>query len=240
MAMDRFNEMSQKEPFLLARSWGKFERGDLWIPLWGSEGGIRMEKIVARLLDYLCAESIIKEDEREVYHYYFEVSISALGYWVSILAVAIITGRLWESMVYLGTFMLLRGNFGGYHADTHLKCALLSMTGYLLFLLTVAFLPTSWILYVVVMAMASVLLCAIGFAPIDHPNKPFSSGEYQKYRKNSIRMVGILTVGVALGMIMNQEAIVLCVCFGALQAAVSLPVVVWQKRRNSAIGDDCV
>lgn len=92
-----------------------------------------MEKLAAKLSERLYQEKIIADDEREVYQYCIEVTISTVSYWASILICAVLLGKLWESVVYLGAFMVMRFCFGGYHASTHFRCALVSMASYGIF-----------------------------------------------------------------------------------------------------------
>ena len=57
----------------------------------------------------------------------------SLASWWFILICAVLLGKLWESVVYLGAFMVMRFCFGGYHASTHFRCALVSMASYGIF-----------------------------------------------------------------------------------------------------------
>ena len=181
-----------------------------------------MEKLASIMTDYLLSEKMIADDERDVYHYCIEVTLSILTYWLLILSCALAAGRLGESVVYVLAFMAMRLNVGGYHASTHFRCALLSLTAYLAFLFCLLYLPKAVIPLV---CMASVALggaVVIAFAPMAHLNKPFSDKERQKYRQGSLLVTGTLALAVGMSLALGYQVLPLCLSFAILEAALSL------------------
>ena len=104
-----------------------------------------MEQLANRIAVFFAQKNLITTEETPVYSYCFEVVLSMIVSWGSILMIAMLTNTLWVTACYIGSFCLLRSVVGGYHASTHLRCYLLSVGAYLLFLLVQFCLPTQYV-----------------------------------------------------------------------------------------------
>lgn len=78
---------------------------------------------------------LLQDDDVDVMAYYLENIISLSLVVFSIMGIAIWTDLYKESALYFLTFFIGRHCCGGYHAKTHLRCYILTMGTYLLFLL---------------------------------------------------------------------------------------------------------
>lgn len=75
-----------------------------------------------RVTDFLCKRRIIKQEEKDIYVYGFQLVISTLIGWSIVALIALITGAVFEMLTFYFIFASLREFCGGYHADTYLKC----------------------------------------------------------------------------------------------------------------------
>lgn len=176
---------------------------------------------------------LLQDDDVDVMAYYLENMISLSLVILSIIGIAIVTGLCKESALYFLTFFIGRYCCGGYHAKTHLRCYMLTMGTYLLFLLlTVAFEnagePCIAISFIIVAANILMLL----FAPADSENKRFTKKERELYRKKSLFLLlvcDLLYVGVLTNLFTNSF---FPFFFAVFQLAVSVAMVKMLERKN--------
>ena len=186
------------------------------------------------LLAYLIKHKMVPEDEREIYAYSLEVALSAAIFWLMMAVLTLIFGRIGSTVIYLSVFFFLRGAIGGYHASTHLRCSAVSVVVYLGFIWCYAHLSegTAWI---VLLSGVAVLLIFC-FAPVDHPNKPFSTAERAHYRLQSCKRAGLFLVLQAILLANGWTASAFCVAFGAAQAAVFMLIAYLTQKGGEVYG----
>ena len=82
--------------------------------------------ISEQMLQYLLKSRVINDsdEEKEYYRYGIEITISSLLNIILIIGIGIIFRNVFESIIFLSFFMLIRQFTGGYHADTYFKCNL--------------------------------------------------------------------------------------------------------------------
>ena len=79
-----------------------------------------------RMSLFLCKKEIVEQEMAEVYQYGFEIIFSTLiGFFITI-AIGAVFRMFLVSLVYYFAFVALRQFTGGYHANTYLKCNLIS------------------------------------------------------------------------------------------------------------------
>jgi len=178
--------------------------------------------IAKRFLNY----GLLQDDDVDVMAYYLENIISLSLVVFSIMGIAILTGLYKESFLYFLTFFVGRYCCGGYHAQTHLRCYMLSIGTYLLFLLlTIGFgkagEPSTVTTFIVVVTNIMVLI----FAPADSENKRFTKKERNLYRKKSLLLLAVcdaLYVWIAASSFVYSF---FPIFFAVFQVAVSVTIV---------------
>ena len=86
-----------------------------------------MKNISSEIADMLWNQGIIQEDDVNTCKYGIDLFISSFLEILSILAIAIAFGNFIETTLLFVFFIPLRIYAGGYHADTKLKCYLISL-----------------------------------------------------------------------------------------------------------------
>lgn len=116
-----------------------------------------------------------------------------------IAIISFIFNRVIESAIFLSVFAILRTFCGGYHANTHLTCALILVVNYLLFMLFLSIQQNNLFVAIsgFVACFASLIICFL--SPIENKNKPMTKEKKKKNRKTS----QIITVIVALLLILT-------------------------------------
>ena len=140
------------------------------------------------IADFFIRQKVVPEEQREVYEYGFELCISSVIGILIVLAIGLVSGRFWESVVFYIVFCFTRLFTGGYHAPNHLLCKV-TFAGALL-----AVLAADWLLkeiesyyWFILHFYSLIIVCQ--FAPIENPNKELS--ERQKVRCKVISIIAM-------------------------------------------------
>lgn len=155
-------------------------------------------KISSKLID----KKIIKEDDKEVYTYGFEIIISSLLILAGMIIIGIIFKCLLKVIVFILFFCSLRIQAGGYHAKSHLKC----FTYFLLSCFTAIIISHLLLdfdknLIIIILVLIESCIIIITYAPVDTINKPLCNSEKDTYKKKSmitviLQAIIILTMSI--------------------------------------------
>lgn len=133
-------------------------------------------KTAVKISDWLISNGA-PADNREVYAYGAECLINSLAADILMLFLAFLAGRPFQMLIWLFFFTILRVNMGGYHADTHIKCILLStLAGFTCIMIY----PLFSVPLIVLLSLSS-FISIIFMAPVIHENHPIS----EKRRKRA-------------------------------------------------------
>jgi len=105
-------------------------------------------KIIQRVTDELVSNKIIDSEDSELYTYGLRQGALILLNILTILTVGKMFGMLWESLIFMVTYIPLRTYAGGYHARTQLKCYISSVVLIVAVLLGIRFIP--WTNFIII------------------------------------------------------------------------------------------
>lgn len=139
-------------------------------------------KITQRLID----KEIISFDDWEVYMYGLQLMISGIVKFIGFMIIAWMFGWIIETIVFITAFGLIRIYAGGYHADTYLKCFLITSAAnfFSIWIVKSYFASSSLIYTALILFLAWVLI--LFYAPVDTPNKRMVANERKIFRRRSI------------------------------------------------------
>lgn len=144
------------------------------------------------IVDFFVKEDIVPEEQRDVYQYGVELSISTLIGLSIVLAIGMLNGRFTESVIFYIVFCLTRAFCGGFHAHSHLLCKVTFICILILVLVMDLVLNNIEIYYWFVLYLYSlIIVCA--FAPVENPNKKLTS-----YDKKRCKIISIILMVVWL------------------------------------------
>ena len=177
----------------------------------------------------LLKSNAINRDELNVYAYGIQLLILGIVDWCITFLFMILIGEIYLSIAYLSVFFVLRKHCGGYHAETHIRCIVISNTVYVLSVLISANMQYENFTTLLLIGEIINFIIIYKFSPVEHPNKHIEPVEMARHRKlgriyNLI--FGLVAIGLVLGSI-NQYA-------GAIlmaQLSVSIAVIL-QKIKN--------
>ena len=157
-------------------------------------------RLAQRLSDYFVDESIISQEDYEIYVYGSELLISFTISTVFIALLGLVFNRLVETLLFLTIFIVLRRYTGGYHAPSHFKCKLTTVATYLLVLGLSEWTAMNLIYYIIIFLSGCAVILSIG--PIENPNKLLS---FQLKRKNRLLGLILFNIVIAISSILYIE-----------------------------------
>lgn len=194
--------------------------------------------IAGRIASFFVAKKVIDEEEKEIYVYGFEMTISFLLNLMIVLLLAILTRTFFCSMLFLLGFMPLRIVGGGYHAKNHFSCMLTLVMIYVLFLGLTYWYPMEWknITAIVIMILATTLIFML--APLEDENHPLEERQKRRLKIKSRVFILLSVLFVVLGMVaMKKIEFIFSFSLGYLTVALSMFIsaIKSEFKRNWAI-----
>lgn len=171
----------------------------------------------------LLKSNAVNQDELNIYAYGIQLLILGIVDWCITFLFMLLIGEIYLSIVYLLIFFALRKHCGGYHAETHIRCIVISNAVYVLSVLASANMQYENFTTLLLVGEIINFIIIYKFSPIEHPNKHIEPVEMARHRKigRIYNLVfGLVAVGLVLGSI-NQYA---CAILMA-QLSVSIAVV---------------
>ena len=150
------------------------------------------------IVDFFIREKIFPEEEREIYQYGFELCVSSVINIVMVLAIGVISGNFWESVIFYIVFCFTRLHTGGFHAPTYLLCKI-SFVSVFLAILAMDYLLSDidercWFAFYI---FSLIIVCR--FAPVENHNKLLTNREKKRSKIISIiEMAFWLTVMILM------------------------------------------
>ena len=188
-----------------------------------TKGGYRVKNISSGIADMLWTQGIIQEDDIDKCKYGIDLFISSFLEIISILVIAAILGNFIETILLFVFFIPLRIYAGGYHADTKLKCYLISLVMYGFSYAIAKIVPSELFALINVVGTVFSLIIVLIKAPIIHTNKTVNDIERKNYRKISIQICLIETTIILLfTMATPQNLIVTYLMVGQASVAISM------------------
>ncbi len=186
-----------------------------------------MEHLLAQWFgNYLCKHNIIEEEYTDVYVYGAELFLSFVITTVIIAIIAVVTHTIWISIAHLIVFISLRRFTGGYHAQTHLKCKLITIAVYLAVIVSAHYIDINWFTYIVLLIVGNSII--FYKAPVENHNKPLTEREIKKFRLLSHIVFTLFSIG---GIILSlfYQLLGNTVFFSLLSVIGSITVTVFMK-----------
>jgi len=132
-------------------------------------------------IDQLVENNIIKEEDKELYSYGLHQGLVIIANVVTTVIIGFIFGMVWQSIVFMATYLPLRSYAGGYHAKTQVQCYVLSIVLTSSILLAIKFIP--WTDFICLSAAIFAGIIIFAFAPMEDHNKPLDQREIVVYKR---------------------------------------------------------
>ena len=185
--------------------------------------------IVEKVSKIFINNKIVSANEASYLKYGLYLIMSSVNTFFAIRVISFLFGKVIESIVFSGSFFIIRSLCGGYHCKNSIKCFLTTLTIYFLFALGI-FLPKN-IMYIAVFILSVLGIISILFlAPITNINNVVSLRR-QKISKMAVIVFCISHI-VSLLCIKNVIGIEIIYAVSYALAAVGLMLIIERIRLN--------
>lgn len=163
-----------------------------------------------RIADFLIAQAIIHEKDKELYIY----GLNKLKGIVINISMTILMGVLLdmviESILFLIVYIPLRRYVGGYHAPSPVSCFILSTVLVAAVLLGIKYVPVNFYVVVTMLILSGLIIFVK--APVESKNRALSSNEKRVFRKRARLTLSVYSA-IALFGYMQFPYFTKCVIF---------------------------
>ena len=177
-------------------------------------------KVSRKVTDRLLSRNAIKDEDYEIYQYGLEQLFTSILNMLTLFVIGSIMGMIWQGIIFVLSFMLLRKYAGGYHASTPLGCYLLTTLIITVALSVMKYFEISILIYLVLLMVSSVIVYML--TPVEAVNKELDKIEKIIYRKKTI-LTWIVEVSLAIGVfILKHYEISICIVMAIIMVGISL------------------
>lgn len=173
------------------------------------------EKITNRLI----RNNVIDNCSREIYLFGVEQFLTIVLNIVTTLAIGIVLGELWQSLLFVLLFMALRTYAGGYHASTPMGCYLLTSSIIAIALSVLKYIEINIFVCVGLLIISGVVILIL--SPVASENKPLDNIEFVIYRKKTIVIWGMQIICAVLCIVKEYRDISVCIVLAHVILALS-------------------
>ena len=140
-------------------------------------------------------EDFSEEERREIINYSMKrVKVRALFFLYVVLA-GVILNVLFEGLLFWFSFCCIRKYAGGYHADTQVRCSLISGGIIIVVFMLLKFTPISMIVGIL-LQIGSYLVIVI-FSPVENKNRKLNHNEKKRFRRKTRVISSALFIGTS-------------------------------------------
>lgn len=188
------------------------------------------------IADILEQQNRFTSEDKEVYRYGIQQGLNLTLNILTTIAIGVLCGMVYPSVLFLICYMPLRSFCGGYHAKTHLRCYIYSVI-----MITSILLVTKYAAFNIVLSEVLVLISLIIIlllAPVEDENKKLDSVEKGVFRKRAyiIAFLEVLLYHIFLIIHLTYCYIILCIALFSLSILMiigSIKNYIQRKRMNA-------
>ncbi len=189
-----------------------------------------VEKISRHIVKW-CSGNELPEEETEVLVYGYCLLLENVYKLVFLLLVALFTGTLWQSLLILGSLVLLRSFAGGVHCTTSLGCTAIMVAVWGLGLVV------SWIeipVPVLILMTVVIVWTILRYAPQCTANNPITDPLIRKRKRIGaiVVMIILLAGGIVAYIQWNRHEILNMVLTSMLVEAFSILILVEKEEKD--------
>lgn len=182
-----------------------------------------VKQLSGHITTILVRENIIKDEDSEIYLYGIKHILINLITFIIVGILAIVFQTLTATIFFFFGFMPIRMIAGGFHANTPMRCNVLSLVIYSInmYLIYLVQAYVSGLEFLVTGIVIIAIIIIVG--PVDHKNRVLDRKEYERAKKQS-RIVCLMILGLCL-ILYSLEAnkiFIIGALMGSLTASISL------------------
>lgn len=161
--------------------------------------------------------------KKDNYLYGLELAFTSCLVWGTILLLAILVGKFYETLIFYGGFLIIRKLIGGYHASSIIKCYMLSIITYGIFVVILFVVPKELYQIINIVLASFVIIGIKTCAPRNRCENATLELNKEKNRKVAliISAVQLLLVEIEF-FIYPYSIIAFTLCLGSFTAVLAL------------------
>lgn len=178
-------------------------------------------KIALKLTDIMVSRKVIEKDDFDLYHYGLFIILTEVFLGLFSLCAGLIMKIPLHSLIFFFSFLLLHRYAGGFHADSELKCQIITLSGILISLVLIKALSYTgfWALIVIYLIC---FLMIILFSPSDTPEKTLTKAEKLKFKRICAIILVAFSAAIAASYFLSYSFIYIPLTVSALTETVSV------------------
>ena len=176
-----------------------------------------VEKISKEIAKGLVRREVIEYEDYEIYEFGVEQLITNIIDLLTLLIVGLVTGMVWQGLIFAFSFMAIRKYAGGYHASTMLRCFFLTNFMIVIVILLMKF---NRFMCLGIILMSGVIIGLL--SPVQTKNKPLDGIEKLIYRKKTLITLVVETTVAVICTLLNKGEISACIMMAQVVLTFSL------------------
>lgn len=184
-----------------------------------------LERLSNKFACRLIHAEIISKSDADIYMYgFFQLIMMTLNIMTTLLLGMLF--HLLISCILLNlSYIPIRINAGGHHADSPIKCYIDSTIMNAVLLIVVKWFPIHIFVSITLFFLSGILICIL--APVETKNNPWSKAEKVGYRKRTRIILGIEIIVSAIALIFKKNWIFEVIMLGIFTEGLMLLIGKW-------------
>lgn len=180
-----------------------------------------LNKLSARIIEWLISVHSISEADKELYIYGSFVLLSNIFYIFITIIIGFIFHCVFHLLILYVSLFFLRNYAGGYHANSETKCEIITTFTILLSAILIKYTVQSDNLLLLIISIICALIIVI-FAPVTSAAKPLDAAEIKRNKIITLIIVCILGVSIAIAFTFHIKMIYLPCCLSLIIETIAL------------------
>lgn len=177
-------------------------------------------KLSDKIINRFICKNVIDEEDREIYNYGLNRILTVIFNVFTTLVLGVVFGKIYQIIVFLIAFMMLRTYSGGYHANTPTKCYFLTAISITAVLSVMKFVVIDELVCLGLMILSALIIILL--SPIGTENKPLDEIEKMIYRKKTIFIWMIEVCVMLVFIVLNITEVSISIILAQLLISIAL------------------
>lgn len=188
-----------------------------------------MHSVCEKAADLMVQNEVISSEDKEIYVYGLKQGFILLVNILTTLMIGLLFNKVFETIIFLVTYMPLRIYAGGYHARTQLRCYICSVVLIISALLAIEYIPWTNFIVITISTVSGMIIYIL--SPVEDMNKSLDVAEVKMYGKKTRVILFVEFIVVVLLIIYRKNNASQCVSVSLLVLCVMLGF--WEKTITS-------
>lgn len=179
-----------------------------------------MEKIAAKLTDYIIEKNAVSREDYEIYKYGFLTGIEILLSIVTCFVLSMKLHMIYECAMFFLVFIALRSFVGGLHMNSFMACYWCSVITLFLTLMLIKYYPASNEASMVAIIAGSLLVWKMN--PVENINRPVDEGEAKIFSLRIKKILATICIGALFVYLLKWNEILNTIMYTLLVIFISM------------------